>query len=229
MVYKALGVLLVVLAVAPAAAQKPVQTIPINQCDVLELGVQEFTGDRYTWDIYTDSLSNFAQQQGDMDPAIYFEGAMYEGSTVRVHQLPAGIYFLRVMVWDEVNCTNNLLVFRLEVEEMLPTVDLEADPFCYGDYNEVRITLTGHGPWELAYTWDDETNTQIVTLNGNVDPIYYLPIPIMDPGKHSLWVMEVKDECSVYTFEVPKELEFIIHARPKTTRIYVKPEEEGGE
>jgi hypothetical protein len=225
MMYKALGILLVVLAVAPAMAQKPVQTIPVSQCDVLELSVQEFTGDRYTWDIYSDSVANFAQADGDLDRITYFEGGMYEGSTVRVHGIEEGIYFVRVMVWDEVNCTNNLLVFRLDVEESMPTVDVEANPFCYGDYNEVRIILTGRGPWELTYAWDETTNTEIVSLNGNVDPIYYIPIPVMAPGKHSFWVMSVKDECTVNTFEVPIEKEIIIHARPKTTRIYVKPED----
>jgi hypothetical protein len=223
--YRALGILLGMLAVASAAAQKPVQIIEVDQCDVIEIGVQEFPGDRYIWDLYTDPGVDFAQVDGDPDLDKHFEQDRKVAPVVRIHDLPHGTYFLRIMVWDDEVCTNNLLVFQLIVNEVLPTAEFEADPFCFGDYNEVRITLTGRGPWVLTYAWD-ENNEQTVTLAGNVDPIYYLPIPIMAPGQHSLWVMEVKDECSVNTYEVPKEIPFIIHSRPRTSRIYLKPDEE---
>jgi len=227
--YRALGILLGMLAVASAAAQKPVPLIEVDQCDVIDVGVQEFPGDRYIWDLYADSTLNFAIEDGDVDWDIYFEQGIKVGPRIRVHNLPHGIYFLRVMVWDDVQCTNNLLVFKLVVHEVLPTVEGEADPFCFGDLNEARITFTGRGPWDLHYTWDDETGTQILVFEGIVEPIFYMPIPIMAPGKHSLWIMEVKDECSVNSFEVPLEVPFIIHSRPRTSRIYLKPDEEEGQ
>ena len=47
-----LGILLVVLAMGNAMAQKPVPYFEVNHCDTLELGVVEWPGDRYTWDVY---------------------------------------------------------------------------------------------------------------------------------------------------------------------------------
>jgi hypothetical protein len=226
--YRLSGIFLGLLAVASAAAQKPVQHFEVDQCETIELSVIEFMGDEYTWDLYTDSTVNFATEQGDMDPALYFEGGMYRGSTVWVKNLPAGNYFLRVMVWDEVNCTNNLLVFSLDVIEQIPTADLEADPFCYGDVNEVRVTLTGRGPWTVTYTYDHETNQKTVNLNGDTD-IHYIGLPVLDPGSYRFWIMEVTDQCSVHSYPDPEKTEVTIYPRPRTTRIYVKPEEESEE
>jgi hypothetical protein len=224
-IYRLAGILLGLLAVASAAAQKPVQIIEVDQCDVIEIGVQELPGDRYIWDLYTDPDVNFAQVDGDPELDKHFEQDRKAAPVVRIHDLPPDTYFLRIMVWDDETCTNNLLVFKLIVHEVLPLAEFEAEEYCYGDYNTVRITLTGRGPWELTYSFD-QNNEQKITLAGNVDPIYYLPIPIMAPGKHSLWIMEVKDECSVNTFEVPNEVPFIIHSRPRTSRIYLKPDNE---
>ena len=224
--YRLAGMLVAVMAVAGAAAQKPVQVIELDQCDVIDIGVQEFPGDRYIWDLYTDPSVNFAQEDGDVDWDVYFEQGRKVGPRVRIHHLPHGRYFLRVMVWDDVACTNNLLVFQLDVHEVLPVAEFEVDDYCYGDNSEVRINLTGRGPWELTYAWDDITNKQVITLNGNVEPIYYLTIPLMPPGKHTLWVMEVKDECSVHSYEVPLDIPVIIHRRPSTSRIYLRPDED---
>jgi hypothetical protein len=222
MMYWFLGILPGVLAVAPAAAQKPVQHFEVDQCEFIEFSVVEFEGDRYTWDLYTDPDVNFAQEQGDQS---YFENGMYEGSSVSVIGLRPGWYFLRVMVWDEVNCTNNLLVFSLEVKEQLPTADLEADPFCYGDVNEMRVILTGRGPWTVTYTYDHESNKKTVNLNGETE-LHFIGIPVLDPGSYRFWVMEVTDQCTVRSYPDPDKVEVNIHPRPRTTRIYVKEEEE---
>src|SRR6056297_376982 len=109
------GILLVVLAVASAVAQKPVQHIVVNQHDTIEFSVEYWPGDDYTWDIYDDPGLNFALENERLDPALYFVDGDYRGSTVYVTNLPPGMYYLRVMVWDEVNCTNNLTLFVLEV------------------------------------------------------------------------------------------------------------------
>jgi hypothetical protein len=223
--YRFAGIILGMLAVAQAAAQKPVQHFEVDQCEFIDFSVVEFTGDRYTWDLYTDPTVNFAQKQGDLDPAIYFENGMYQGSTVRVIGLDPGWYFLRVMVWDEVNCTNNLLVFSLEVIEQLPTADLEADPFCYGDVNEVRVILTGRGPWTVTYTYDHETNQKTVNLNGETN-LHYLGIPNLSPGAYQFWIMEVTDQCTVRSYPDPEKTEVLIYPSPSTSRIYVKPEED---
>ena len=99
---------------------KPVQKFEIGQCERLTLSVVDMPGDRYTWDIYSDPNVNFAQDKGDLDPVEYFENSMYEGSTVQINSIEPGRYFVRVMVWDDVECTNNLLVYELVVHETKP-------------------------------------------------------------------------------------------------------------
>ena len=217
------GILLAVLAVASAVAQKPVQHIIVDQCDSYEFSVVNMPGDRYTWHLYTEmdwDTVNFATNDGNVDPTPFFENGMYQGSTVRVNFLDPGRYFLRLMVWDEVGCTNNLLVFLIDVEESLLDAQLEADEFCYGDPAEIRIILTGRGPWDVTYTYGD--GSAVVNLNGITDPIYFAPIPMLEPGTTDFWVMEVTDECTVKTYTVPQKIGVVIHPTPVNTRIYLK-------
>lgn len=225
-----LGILPGVMTVAFASAQKPVEIFQIDQCDELTLSIQEYPGDRYVWDIYSQPVPNFATQEGDMDPEIFFLGGINTGPTVTIDQrLPAGRYFVRIMAWAEANsnCTNNLLIFILDIKERLPVAEINnTNEFCQGDaYQEIRINVVGRGPWDLVYSWDPE-GKEILTLEGNVDPVYYLPIPYKSPGRHSLWVMEVRDGCSVNTYEFPQEIEVIIHPKPRTSGIYLKPEDD---
>ena len=225
-----LGILPGVLTVAFASAQKPVDIIQIDQCDELSLSIQEYPGDRYVWDIYSEPVSNFALEDSDLDPQIYFLGGINTGPAVTIDQkLPAGRYFIRIMAWAEANnnCTNNLLIFILDIKERLPVAEIdESNEFCQGDeHHEIRINVVGHGPWNMVYSWDPE-GKEILTLEGNVDPVYYLPIPFKSPGNHSLWIMQVSDGCSVNTYEVPQEVEIKIHPRPKTSGIYLKPNDD---
>ena len=226
MMRRILGIIPGVLAVAFATAQKPVQHIVVDQCEVLEIGVQEFAGDRYIWDLYSTPDVNFALEDGDILSDEYFEQGRKVGPSVRIHDLPPGRYFVRVMVWDEVACTNNLMVFSLEVQDIDQYLEVRAGEFCFGQDNYIRITFTGRGPWDLTYAWNDETNEQYVTLYGIVESNYQVRIPMFDAGKHSFWIMEVNDECRVSTYEIPLETEFIIHPRPRTSPIYLKPEED---
>ena len=217
-----LAIVLAVLAVANAAAQKPVQSFEVSQCDTLEFRVDQIIGDRYTWDLYANSNENFAIEQGDMESAIYFENGMYEGAIVRVLNLPAGTYFLRIMAWDEVNCTNNLLVFQMDVIEP-PPPELVGDSLCIGQVPMVKVTFTGSGPWDYEYAFSDGVNT--VNLIGHTDDPE-VTIPITDPlpvGETKFWIMEVTDACTVKTYETdPPSTGILIYPKPSQSQIYLK-------
>jgi hypothetical protein len=217
--YRTLGVLLVVLTVAPAMAQKPMQNFEVGQCETMEFSVVDWHGDRYTWDLYRDSTVNFAKIKGDVDPVPYFEKGMYEGSTVRVHWLEPGRYFLRIMVWDEVECTNNLLMYLIDVTEVLPEAEIFGDSTCIGVPAIVKIIFTGHGPWDVSYTYGDGTN--IVNLIGITEEEYTISMPPLPIGITEFWVTEIIDQCTSNL--VPSERgRVVIFPKPTNSKIYLK-------
>jgi len=212
-----------VLTVATASAQKPVSYFQVDQCDTIELSVVDWPGDRYTWDIYRDSTVNFAKTNGDVTPVPYFVNGMYEGSTVQVVNLEAGRYFLRIMVWDDVMCTNNLLVFMLDVLENLPEAFLEGDSVCIGETAKVKVVLTGMGPWDVTYTYGDGTN--VVNLNGVTESEFTVPMPMLPEGKTDVWVMEVVEDngvCRIVNSTPSQKVGVLIYPKPTNSKIYLK-------
>lgn len=214
-------------------AQKPVPTIVVNQADTIEFSVVEWPGDRYTWDLYVDSTLNFALENDRLDPALYFVDGMYEGSTVYVTNLDPGIYFLRIMVWDEVNCTNNLLLFRLEVLD-IPEADLYGMEACYGDPTYLEVVLTGTGPWEIIYT--DGMVDKTINLNGNPGETMDIEIPMlnMTPADKiiikEMWITYIKDKgTGGENFAPSDSAKIIVYPVPSNSKIYVKPEDEDEE
>lgn len=214
-------VFLAVLALTAVKAQKPVPHIEIPQCYSYTFSVVEWPGDRYTWDLYRDSTVNFAWEKGDVDPAAYFENQMYEGSSVTVNWLDTGRYFLRVMVWDEVNCTNNLLVFSIDVLPNLPTVVLEGDSVCQDEIAYVKVVFTGMAPWSAKYTFDD--GNVVLNLNGETDEEFFVPMQGLPVGTREYWVMEVTDQCTVNSYPVPnpEKARVVIFPRPVSKKIYL--------
>lgn len=223
-IYRTLGILPVVLTMASAMAQKPVQHFVVDQCETFEFSVVEVPGDRYTWDLYRDSTVNFATEKGDVDPVTHFEDAMYEGSTVRVNGLDPGRYFLRVMVWDEVECTNNLLVFLLDVLENLPEVELAGDSACIGEPSVLKLILTGRGPWDVVINYTNSTQT--INLNGITDAEYTIPAPTLPVGITEFWVEQIVDQCTtnIIAPEDIKKAKVVIFPKPTNSRIYLKEE-----
>lgn len=210
-----------------AVAQKPVLELDVNQCDTIDFSVANMAGDRYTWDIYSDPDVNFATIKGDVGPVPYFANDMYEGSMVRVIGLGPGTYFIRVMVWDEVNCTNNLVVYKLNVLEFLPEAELFGDSVCIGEPQRLKIILTGRGPWDVVYT--EGTYTKVLSFEGETGEEFI--IPIADPlpvGRTKFWVMEVVDDpdgCAVvHTYEMEDRpgTSILIYPKPRTSPIYLK-------
>ena len=222
-IFLILGILPVLLTVQSVSAQKPVTYFQVDQCDTIEFSVVEWPGDRYTWDIYRDSTVNFAKTKGDVEPAVYFEDGMYGGATVRVVNLEPGRYFLRIMVWDEENCTNNLLVFMLDVLENLPEAFLEGDSLCIGETALVKVVLTGMGPWDIKYTYGDGTN--IVNLNGVTESEFTVPLPMLPEGKTDFWVMEVVEDngvCRIVNSTPTPKIGVLIYPKPTNSKIYLK-------
>lgn len=220
MVKMAMGILLLSLTVVIAMAQKPLTTIEVEQCETFEFSVVNWAGDRYTWDLYTelewDSV-NFAIQKGNVDPAAYFEDGDYGGSTVAVHWLDPGKYFLRVMVWDEKNCTNNLLMFMVNVLEHIPEATITGDSLCYGDPVVFKIVITGKGKWDAIYTYGDGTAS--INLNGENKVEQAVTLPALPVGTTEVWVKQIIDECNSNV--VPSEKgRIIIFPIPTNSKIY---------
>ncbi|WP_167604844.1 hypothetical protein [Maribellus sediminis] len=224
------GLLLALLTMTNALAQvgdKPVPVIPpVTQCDTIVVQVEDFPADRYTWDLYSDPDGDFAINQGDMESVLYFENGMYEGFKVRIIDLPTGTYFLRVMAWDEIECTNNLMVFKLEVVEPPPPIVI-GDSVCVDEVAKVHIVFTGTGPWQFTYTYGDGVNT-INGIGESEIEDYMLeitePLPV---GVTSFWIMEVIDGCGIareFTGDERPGTGILIYPKPAKQPIYLKEE-----
>ena len=223
-IHRVPGILLALLTVASAMAQKPVQRFEVTRCDTLQLQIEEMPGDEYTWEIYSDSTVNFATASGDMEPVLYFENGMYRDvSSVRVLGLPPGSYFVKVTAWDEVECTNNLLVFRMDVIGT-PPPEVFGDSLCIGEVPMVRVVFTGTGPWDFTYTYGDGVN-HVNGIGHTDDPEYIFQITDPLPeGKTTFWIMEVTDACTVKTYETDERpgAGILIYPKPTNSKIYVK-------
>jgi hypothetical protein len=209
--------------VATAVAQKPIQHLEVEKCETIEFSVVDWPGDRYTWDLYRDSTVNYAKIKGDVDPVTYFEKANYEGSTVRVNWLDTGRYFLRVMVWNEVECTNNLILFLVDVIEIIPEAELYGDSTCIGDPSFVRIVLSGHGPWDLKYSYSSDGNgNNIVSVNLHTpDSENIVKIPALPVGLTEFWVEEIITQCTINMIPSDKG-RILIYPKPSQSKIYLK-------
>lgn len=210
------------MTVATAMAQIPVQNVEAYQCEALEFSVVNWPGDRYTWDLYSDKdwfKVNFATEKGNVDPAGYFEKGMYEGSTVRVNWLEDGLYFLRVMIWDETTCNNNLLVFKVNVLPHELNATLAGDSVCYGDPVVFKIVLTGLGPWDIKYKFGDGTAT--LNLNGITEPKQTVSLPPLPAGQFDVWVTEIIDQCSQNMLPSEKA-RIVIYPKPANTQIILR-------
>jgi hypothetical protein len=179
-------------------------------------------GDEYTWDFFSDSTANFALNDARLDPGIYFQDGDYrDSSTVIVHNLDPGRYFLRVTAWDEVACANNLLMYLIDVLESLPEATVIGDSLCYGDPVVVKIILTGRGPWDLVIDYTNSTTT--INLNGKTEPEQTVTLPPLPAGLTEVWVQQIIDQCSSNL--IPSERgRVVIFPKPVSSKIKVKEE-----
>jgi len=221
MIYRTLGILLVTLTVVPAMAQ-----IVVDQCDTMEFSVTSRPGiddSHFVWAVYNSSAdpTDVLDPAGALDPAVTFVDGQYAGRTVQVTGLGPGKYYVRILVWDEVTCTDNIEMYVMEVLENKPTVEITGDSVCIGEPPIIKIIFTGKAPYDIVYAFGDESNT--VNLNGITEP--EISIPITDPlpvGTTTFWVMEVTDQCTVNSYEADERPRtgIIIYPKPTNSRIY---------
>jgi hypothetical protein len=221
-IYLALGILLVALTVEKTTAQ-----IVVDQCDTMEFSVvsrPNIPETHFVWAIYnsSDDPTDVLDPAGALDPTPLFVDGMYAGRTVRVTGLGAGKYYVRIQVWDEVTCTDNVEMYVMEVIENLPTAELIGDSLCIGEPAEIKIIFTGKAPYNVEYTYGDGTN--IVNLNGIIEDEITIPITVPLPvGTTNFWVMTVTDDCTVNSYELdPEEVGVLIYPIPVNSKIYLK-------
>lgn len=223
MIQRTLGILLVLLAVASANAQH----ITVDQCDTMEFSVVSRPGiddTHFVWGIYNSSPNptDVLDPAGTLDPALYFVDGQYAGRNVQVTNLPVGVYYVRIQVWDEITCTDNIEMYVLEVIENLPTAEIYGDSLCVGETPTIKIIFSGKGPYDVVYSYGDPVTT--VNVNGITEPEY--TVPITDPlpvGPTMVWVMEVTDQCTVNSYQVEADrprTSIIIYPKPTNSRIY---------
>lgn len=229
-----LGFFLVLLTVANASAQ-----IVIEECDTMTFSVDSrpsIDDLNFVWGIYTASNQpkDVLDPAGTLDPALYFVDGMYAsgvGRTVKVTGLAPGKYYVRIHVWDEVSCTDNIEMYVMEVIESTLDMEIFADSVCIGEPTNVYIRFTGVGPYEIQYVIGDELTPSVVNLIGKeVDPEIVIPVTRPLPvGETKFWVMKVTDDCKVYSFEevAPEERPgtgILIYPKPTKQPIYLKEE-----
>ncbi len=223
-----LVILLVVLAVANASAQ-----IVIQECDTMTFSVTSrpnIPETHFVWGIYNASPNptDVLDPTTTLDPALYFVDGQYAGSTVEVTGLAPGEYYVRIHVWDEVTCTDNIEMYVMEVTESALDMEVYADSVCIGEPTNVYIRFTGRGPYTVTYTIGDAVTPSVVNLNGTeADP--ELVIPVLEPlpvGETSFWVIRVEDNCKAYEFteEERPGTGIVIFPKPAKQPIYLKEE-----
>lgn len=232
--YRLLGIFLAALTVASASAQ----TVPITieECDTMEFSVVSRTSipePHYVWAIYNSSPNpvDVLDKTTQLDPALYFVDGLYasgEGSTVRVTGLPIGKYYVRINVWDEETCTDNVEMYVMEVVESLLTVELTGDSLCVDDQPAfVKIVFSGKAPYNIEYSTNDGRN--YVNLTGITET--EITVPIMEPlpvGEHTFWVISLENGCKAveYTQEEDRpRTGIVIYPKPAKQPIYVKETE----
>ena len=222
-----LGILLVVLAVANAGAQ-----ITVDQCDTMEFEVvsrPSINESHFVWGIYNSSDSSSTDvldPAGTLDPALYFANGQYAGRKVQVVGLTPGKYYVRVHVWDEITCTDNIEMWVLEVIENIPQVELVGDSVCVGDPATIHIIFTGVGPYTIDYSYGDEVTGTWVNVNGVIVDGPNTTIPILDPfpagDNYVFKVNQIMDDCKTYMFDEADKPRtgIIIYPKPTNSKIY---------
>jgi len=219
------GILLVMLAVANAGAQ-----IVVEQCDTMEFSVTSrpnIPETNFVWAIYNSSPNptDVLDPTTSLDPALYFTNGQYEGRKVSVVNLEPGEYYVRIEVWDEISCTNNVEMYVMEVIEKIPEIVLEGDSVCIGDPAVVKIIFTGVGPYTIDYTYGDAITGNVVNMNGVVVDGPEVVIPILDPlpeGETTFWLMSVEDDCRAYEYPIEERpgTGILIYPKPTNSQIY---------
>ena len=232
-IHFSLAILLAVLAVANATAQTH---ITVEECDTMTFSVtsREYIHDtRFVWGIYnaSDQPVDVLDPNTTLDPDLYFVNGMYAsgvGKTVQVANLPVGKYYVRIHVWNEEDCTDNIEMYVMEVTGATMDMTLYADSVCIGEATNVYIRFTGRGPYEVQYTIGDQLTPSVVNVMGGVDdPELVIPVTDMLPvGETTFWVISVENGCKAYEYSESERPStgIVIFPKPARQPIYIKEE-----
>ncbi len=223
------GVVLLLLTVASASAQ-----IIVEQCDTMTFSVdsREYISEtRFVWGIYEASELpvDILDTIGLLESDTYFVDGLYAsgvGKTVKVTGLDPGKYYVRIHVWNEEDCTDNVEMYVMEVVESSVDMTLYADSVCIGEATNVYIRLTGYGPYDIYYTVGDEETPSVVNVAGGVEnPEIVIPITQPLPeGETTFWVIKVEDDCKAYEYPIDERPStgVLIYPKPTKQPIYLK-------
>lgn len=216
-----LAILPVVLSVAYAAGQ----VTAIYPGQIVDFSIEtQPAGSEYRWEIYCGAgmTVNFAQVPGTCSDGEVVSGQGTEAAQLRFNT--PGDYIIKIEVWDPVECTNNMKFYRIEVEESLPTAELDLDPeeICVNEPSVLTVTLTGEPLWGFTLQATDE--------DGNVDLFYYTdidagdnPFEITVSPEKTTWytVIEVTDKYGKQ-IEPSNSVTLTVSPIPRSSRIYLK-------
>ena len=222
----ALGILLVVLAMS---SNVMAQHIQVEQCDTIQFSVvsrPNIDETNFEWAIYNSSpnLTDILDDDTRLDPVAHFtNNGQYLGRSVQVVNLPVGIYYVRIHVWDEITCTDNIEMYVLEVLNPLPDITLYGDSVCVGDPALIKIVLSGVGPYDIKYSYGDEITGTFVNMNGTVTgPEDYITIKPATDGTYDFYIEEITAKCVNYIYERANRPRtgVVIYPKPTNSQIY---------
>ncbi len=209
----------------------PQQQITVDQCDTMEFSIvsrPSINETNFEWAIYNSSPNptDVLDDATRLDPVLYFADGQYLGRTVQVVNLAVGVYYVRIHVWDEITCTDNIEMYVLEVIQTIPQVEITGDSVCVGDPPVIQIVFSGVGPYTISYSYGDENTGTFVNVNGQIVNGPEVTIPILDPfpagDNYEFKVNQIMDECKTYIYDEadkPKA-RIIIYPKPTNSRIY---------
>lgn len=215
------ALLLLLLALAPAKAQ-----IVVYVGETTTLAVDSVPYESYKWDLYNDSLVNFAVATGTAEA----EGdALFVGSkslaSVNINWLEPGIYFYKVTALNASGCTNNLKVGIVEVMESPPTATLaiEPDSVCIGEWAQLEITFTGTAPWKFRLQAEEVETGKLSyePFTGITDTDNPLVVPVHPVVTTRYTVIDLSDQFSVQV-KPSESVDLTIQPLPVSSKIYLK-------
>ena len=219
-ILKLLAILPLLLTMAPATAQNGGLVYP---GETTVLSVEEVPGVTYTWELYNDVEGiNLAVVPGNIEEgeAEFIDG-INTGATVEVRWLQPGTYFFKVTAEDD--CTNNLKVGRIEIEESMPLAHFhEPDTICIGDPGHLMMELSGQPPLSVTYTIEFEGETETFTIEDIDNSTHWLevlPEHLDQIGNYVFTVTSVTDVNGITNNEPSESVTLTVEPRPITSPI----------
>ena len=191
-ILKLLAFVPLLLTMAPAVAQDD-DVVYTGETTVFS--VEEAEGVTYTWYLYNDVDGlNLAQTEGNCPQSeAYFVGDVNTGASVEVMWLSAGTYFYKVVAEDD--CSNNLKLGIIEVEESLPVAFFEEpEEICLDDPGELTAVLAGEEPFSITYTVEyDGDIIDTETITGIEESPYTFEVYPDQVGIYTYTIISVTD------------------------------------